>query len=176
MPAILPRASFTIVEAPIARLLAKYGLELRDFFRGRQHLRGKMEWKSLPGALARRFERDERVLRRLLSAYDELFEGLDHTLSGALRSAERKMLYQFAKLKAKAGRAEGFRTGVLDRHERILVDSLYPHRGSQERSLCALPFLAAYGLEFLDDLARFSSTYGSNDGSSCAYQHHVLVL
>jgi bacillithiol biosynthesis cysteine-adding enzyme BshC len=176
MPVILPRASFTIVEAPVARLLAKYGLELRDFFPGRQYLRGKMERKSLPSALARRFERDEKALRRLLSAYGEPLEGLDHTLTGALQSTERRMLYQFAKLKAKTGRAEGFRTGVLDRHERILLDSLYPHRGLQERTLSALPLLAAYGLELLDDLARFSSTYSSSDGSRCAYQHHVLVL
>ena len=34
------------------------------------------------------------------------------------------MLHQFAKLKGKAGRAENFRTGVLDRHERIILDAL----------------------------------------------------
>src|SRR3984893_7912756 len=32
MPVILPRASFTIIEAPIARLLLKYGLDIRDLF------------------------------------------------------------------------------------------------------------------------------------------------
>ena len=41
MPAILPRASFTIVEAPVANLLRKYDIDLRDFFRGRQHLRAE---------------------------------------------------------------------------------------------------------------------------------------
>jgi bacillithiol biosynthesis cysteine-adding enzyme BshC len=176
MPVILPRASFTIIEAPIARLLLKYGLDIRDFFLGRQHLRRKMERKSLPSALGRRFERDEKVFRRLLTGYEHPFEDLDRTLIGALRLAERKMLYQFAKLKAKAGRAEGVRTGDLDRHERILVDSVYPHRGLQERSLCALPFLAAYGLELLDDLARRSSTYAASEASSCGYRHHILVL
>ncbi len=86
------------------------------------------------------------------------------------------MLYQFEKLKGKVSRAENMRTGVLDRHERILLDSLYPHRGLQERSLCALPFLAEYGLEFLDDLARVSPAPGSAENSLCAQQHHVLVL
>jgi bacillithiol synthase len=176
MPVILPRASFTIVEAPIAGLLLKYGLDIRDFFLGRQHLRGKMERKSLPSALRRRFERDEKIVRRLLAGYDEPFERLDRTLLGSLRLAERKMLYQFANLKAKAGRAESLRTGVLDRHERILVDSVYPHRGLQERSLCALPFLAAYGLELLDDLARRSSPNAAGEASSCGYRHQILVL
>jgi bacillithiol synthase len=176
MPAILPRASFTIVEAPIARLLSKYSLDVRDVFRGRQYLRAKMEMQSLPRALARRFEKDEKTIRRLLSSYEAPIKTLDMTLTGSLQSAELKMLYQFGKLKAKAGRAEGLRTGVLDRHECILVDSLYPNHGLQERSLCGLPFLAAYGKEFFEELAKLISMPPVSEGSSCSFQHHVLFL
>jgi len=176
MPVIFPRASFTIVEAPVARLLGKYGFDVCDVFRGRQHLRAKLEMQTLPKALARRFEKDEKALRRMLSAYANPIKTLDATLTGALQSAERKMLYQFTKLKAKAGRAEGLRTGVLDRHERILVDSLYPYRGLQERSLCGLPFLAAYGTELLDGLSRLVSVFPSSDGSCHAFQHHIVLL
>ena len=176
MPAILPRASFTIVQPAVANLLEKYGLDLRDFFQGRQHLRKKMESKALPSDLARRFDTDEEALRGLLKNYQEPFKKLDPSLLGMLESSESKMLYQFAKLKGKAAEAENFRTGVLDRHERILVDSLYTHRGLQERTLCALPFLAEYGLEFLDDLMRASPAPGSTEASSCAQQHHVVVL
>ncbi|MFY9801866.1 MAG: bacillithiol biosynthesis cysteine-adding enzyme BshC [Candidatus Acidiferrales bacterium] len=183
MPAILPRASFTIIEPPIARLLKKYNLEFRDVMRGRQHLRARMEAKSLPPALARRFEKDEKSLRKLLSAYRKPFERLDGTLNGALALAERKVLHQFLKLKSKAGRAENFRTGVLDRHERMLVDALYPHKGLQERTLAALPWLAAYGPEFLDELAQLSavgvisaapSEKRSAKATPCAHQHHVV--
>jgi len=122
--------------------------------RGRQRLRARMEQKSLPRTLARRFEADEKALRRLIKAYRNPLKKLDRTLVGALDSAERKMLHQLLKLKSKAGRAENLRTGVLDRHERILLDALYPHRGLQERSLSPVPWLAAYGPALLDDLAR----------------------
>jgi bacillithiol biosynthesis cysteine-adding enzyme BshC len=176
MPAILPRASFTIVQPPVANLLEKYGLEMRDFFQGRQHLRKKMEVKALPADLANSFDADEKAIRRLLGAYEEALKKLDPSLLGVLQSTESKMLYQFTKLKGKAAEAENFRTGVLDRHERILLDSVYPHRGLQERSLCALSFLAEYGLAFLDDLARASPAPGSAEPSLCAQQHHVLVL
>ena len=189
MPAILPRASFTLVEPPIARLLKKYGLDFRDLMRGRQHLRGRMEMKSLPRALAGRFAADEKALRRLLAAYRKPLAHLDRTLTGALDSAERKILHQFLKLKGKAGRAENFRTGILDRHERILVDALYPHRGLQERTLSALPALAAYGPELLDDLASVSVISGpdvepvvsgdeeaSTKAQPCSHQHHVLFM
>jgi bacillithiol synthase len=183
MPAILPRASFTIIEPPVARLLKKYGLDFRDVIRGRQHLRARMEMKSLPRALAGRFEKDEKSLRKLLAAYQKPLERLDGTLAGALGLAERKILHQFLKLKSKAGRAENFRTGVLDRHERMLLDALYPHRGLQERTLSALPWLAAYGPEFLDDLSELSAIGASGaapvdersaNATPCAHQHHVL--
>jgi bacillithiol biosynthesis cysteine-adding enzyme BshC len=183
MPAILPRASFTIIEPPVARLLKKYDLDFRDVIRGRQHLRERMEAKSLPHALARRFEKDEKSLRKLLAAYQKPLERLDGTLTGALGLAERKILHQFLKLKSKAGRAENFRTGVLDRHERMLLDALYPHRGLQERTVSALPWLAAYGPEFLDDLAELSAIGASGaapadkrsaKATPCAHQHHVL--
>ncbi|MGB0035523.1 MAG: bacillithiol biosynthesis cysteine-adding enzyme BshC [Candidatus Acidiferrales bacterium] len=173
MPAILPRESFTLVDPPIARLLKKYDLEVRDVFRGRQHLRAKMEQKSLPRALSRRFEADEKTLRKLLKAYRNPLKRLDRTLLGALDSAERKILHQFLNLKEKSGRAENLRTGILDRHERILLDSLYPHKDLQERTLCLLPALAAFGSELLD---RLREACRPGDDSSRGHQHRILFL
>jgi bacillithiol biosynthesis cysteine-adding enzyme BshC len=168
MPAILPRAGFTLIDPPIARLLKKYGLEIRDVFRGRQYLRKLMERKSLPRRLASRFDVDEKFLRRILNKYRKPFERLDRTLMGALDSSGRKMLHQLLKLKEKAGRAQNLRTGVLDRHERMILDALYPHRDLQERTLSALPWLATYGPELLDQLREHSNL--------SAPQHHLLFL
>jgi len=168
MPAILPRAGFTLVGPGVARLLKKYGLDVRDVLRGRQHLRARMEQKSLPRALVRRFETDEKALKKVMNFYRKKLEKLDRTLVGALDSTERKILYQFTKLKGKAGRAETFRTGVLDMHVRLLLDALYPHHDLQERRLCALPFIAANGPQFFDELARAADL-------ACP-QHHVLFL
>ncbi len=176
MPAILPRSSFTIVEPPIARFLAQYGLDLRDLLAGRQLLRSKMEQKSLPGALAARFDAGEEELRRLIKSFEEPLATLDSTLVESLRAAEGKMLHQFGQIKAKVARAENFRSGVLDRHERILLDSLCPNGELQERTLCALPLLAAYGPGLLDNLASLSSVGDADGGRSCASQHQILFL
>ena len=176
MPAILPRASFTIVEQPIARFLAQYQLELRDFLRGPQYVRTHMEQKALPEALVARFDKGEAELDTLLKSYREPLGRLDSTLLEALDVAERKMLYQFVQLKAKVARAENFRSGVLDRHERILLDALYPNGELQERTLSALPFIAAYGPAFLDELGELASVAGAESVRSCVYQHHVLFL
>ncbi|HEX4076068.1 MAG TPA: bacillithiol biosynthesis cysteine-adding enzyme BshC [Candidatus Acidoferrales bacterium] len=176
MPAVLPRASFTIVEQPIARFLAQYGLEVRDFLRGSQHIRTQMEQKALPDVLVARFDKGEEEISALLKSYREPLGRLDATLLEALEVAERKMLYQFSQLKAKVARAENFRSGVLDRHEKILLDALYPNGELQERTLSALPFIAAYGPAFLDDLAALASVAGAESARSCVYQHHVLFL
>jgi bacillithiol synthase len=176
MPAILPRSSFTLVEPPVARVLSKYSLDLRDVFRGPQHVRAVMEQKAIPNALARRFESDEEKLRAMLKSYADSIEKLDQTLLGTLEAIEEKMLYQFTKLKEKVGRAENFRTGLLDDHQAAIFDSLYPNHELQERTLSALPFLALYGPELLDELTRLSSIPDSTEGRSCACQHHMLFL
>ena len=176
MSAVLPRASFSIVEPPIARFLKQYDLNFRDILGGPQHLRARMEQKSLPSALSSRFDESEKALRDILKSYEEPLARLDSTLVEALRASEGKILHQIGQLKGKVARAENFRSGVLDRHERILLDSLYPHGGLQERTLCLLPLLAANGTGLLDELTRLASIAGSADGSSCAHQHHVLFL
>jgi bacillithiol synthase len=176
MPAILPRASFTIVKPPIARFLAQYGLEIRDILAGPQHLRAKMEQKSLSAALSSQFEESEAAIRAMLKAYEEPLGRLDSTLLDALHAYEGKMLYLIEQLRGKVARAENFRSGILDRHERILLDSLYPNGGLQERTLCALPLLASVGPSLLDELTRLSSIADSAGSAFCANQHHVLFL
>ena len=44
MPAILPRAGFTLIESHVARLMKKYGLSLADVFEGRQRVRAVGGW------------------------------------------------------------------------------------------------------------------------------------
>jgi len=173
MPAILPRESFTLIEPGIARILQKFELHLPDFFEGRQTVRAKMERKALPGGLSQRFDSGEAALLELLETFRAPLKNLDPTLLGTLDAVHEKMLYQFLKLKGKAGEAENLRTGVLDRKERLLFDSLYPHHALQERSLSLLPFLATYGTALLDELGRFC---GPGAAAEHTPQHHILFL
>jgi bacillithiol biosynthesis cysteine-adding enzyme BshC len=168
MPAILPRAGFTLVEPHVARLLKKYSLEFSEVLRGRQLVRKKMEREALPSGLRNTFARGEKDLQKLLRSLRTPLSKLDPTLLGALGTAEKKMLYQFEKLRAKAGRAQNFRTGLLDQHEHILLDSLFPHHGLQERSLNLLPFLARHGRGLLDELLHRCHVRNA--------QHQVLFL
>jgi bacillithiol biosynthesis cysteine-adding enzyme BshC len=153
-PAVLPRAGFTLVTAHVANLLNKYNVDVRDVFAGRQKLRAKMEAEVLPRELTERFAEGERKLQGLLESLREPLAKLDQTLAGALDTAAEKMLYQFNSVRSKAGRAEGFRSGVLDTHEREITSLLLPNNELQERSLSLLPFLAAEGSDLLNQLDR----------------------
>jgi len=168
MPAILPRASFTLMEPTVMRALKKYDLDFDDVLHGRQRVRRKMELNYLSRGMVAKFARDERALKRILGGYRAPLVRLDKSLAAALYTVERKILYQFEKLRGKAGRAENFRTGVLDRHEKEILGGLFPHHGLQERTLCLLPFLARHGMELLDRLA-------SELKEPCA-GHRVVVL
>src|SRR5208282_4803096 len=150
MPAVLPRAGFTLIEPHVARLFRKYGLDVGDVLRGRQHLRRRLERESVPRSLARQMSTGERNLRRYLTRIRKPLRKLDPTLSGALDISERKMLYQLEKLRTRAGRAADRREELLDHHERILCEAIAPHHDMQERTLCALPILARHGLGLLD--------------------------
>jgi uncharacterized protein YllA (UPF0747 family) len=168
MPVVLPRASFTMVDAHSARLLRKYNLEFSDVLQGKARLRARMEGELLPKALSRRFETGEKALQKMLRELREQVTRVDQTLGGAMDTAESKMLFQFSKLKEKAAHAMGMRTSILDGHERELIAQLYPGGELQERHHCFLPMLASQGMEVLDELTRRIKLGGA--------KHQVLYL
>lgn len=168
MPVILPRASFTLVDAHAVRLLRKYELEFSDVLMGSAKLRTKMEGRLLPETLTRRFDTGEKSLQKMLTDLREQVTRLDPTLGGAMDTAESKMLFQFSKLKEKAAHALAIRSSILDAHERELIAHLYPNGELQERHHCFLPTLAAQGMELLDELRHRIKLGGA--------QHQVLYL
>jgi bacillithiol synthase len=151
-PAVLPRAAYTIVNGYVANLLKKYQLDVPGVLAGRHRLRAKLEAEVLPKTLSRRFAAGEKKLQQIVEGLREPLGKLDQTLLGALDNAAEKMLYQFNSVRGKASRAEGFRTGVVEGHEREITGLLLPNGELQERSLCFLPFLAAEGRQLLDSL------------------------
>jgi bacillithiol biosynthesis cysteine-adding enzyme BshC len=151
-PAILPRASFTLVPSHVSNLLKKYNLNVSDVLQGRHKLRARLESEAIPQALTARFDEGEQTIKAIVEGLREPVAKLDQTLLGALDTASEKMLHQFNGLRAKAGRAEGFRTGVLNTHENEIATWLFPENALQERSFGLLTFLAAEGPELLHHL------------------------
>jgi bacillithiol biosynthesis cysteine-adding enzyme BshC len=166
-PAILPRAGFTLIPANVGNLLKKYNLDIQDIFGGRHRLHARMEAEALPHALTERFEQGEKTIQSAIESLREPLGKLDQTLLGALDNASEKILYQFSGLRGKAGRAEGFRSGVLNTHETEIAGALLPNNALQERSLSFLPFLSAHGGELL---ARLDQMIKIGTGEHCVVE------
>lgn len=154
MPVIVPRASFTLLEPQVERLVDRYKIRVKDHvLRGGQILRKQIEKMSLPKGLDERFSVSAAELRKLLTSLRKPIEKLDPTLTGAAETSARKISYQLEKLRGKVARARDFRDGVLSRHEQTIRENLFPGNHLQEREMSLLPFLAKHGADLLDTLA-----------------------
>jgi bacillithiol synthase len=167
MPVMLPRSGFTLVDAKANKLLRRYGLRVEDVWAGSQGLRHKMEQESVPGALSKSFDRDQKQIANMLTRLGKQIGKLDPTLRGTVERARKRIEYQIEKLRRKAGRAHDQKTGLISFHEQYLESLLYPHKGPQERELCLLPFLARWGAGGLGELQKLST--GKKLG------HHFIV-
>jgi bacillithiol biosynthesis cysteine-adding enzyme BshC len=167
MPVVLPRAGFTVVDAKANKLLRRYGLRIEDVWAGSQGLRHKMESKSLPSSLAKKFDRDQKLIAKMLAQLGKQIGKLDPTLKGTVERARNRIEYHIDKLRRKAGRAQDQKSGLIAEHGRYLESLLYPHKSLQSRELCLLPFLARWGAGGLGELQKLST--GKKIG------HHFVI-
>jgi len=158
MPVILPRAAYTILDAKAEKLLRRYGLKVEDVWRGSQELRRKMETSSVPPTLGKNFDKTVKEFARMLAQLKKQIVRLDPTLGGAVETAQKKIAFQFEKLKRKTGKAQALKTGLIAAHQEFLESLLYPHKMLQSRELCFLPFLASWGMGGLKELQSLSAS------------------
>ena len=167
MPVMLPRAGFTLVDAKADKLLRRYRLTVEDVWAGSQGLRHKMESRSVPGSLAKNFERNQTQIAKMLAQLGKQIEKLDPTLKGTVERARKRIEFHIDKLRRKAGRAQDNKAGLILAHEQYLESLLNPHKGLQERELCLLPVLGRWGAGGLSELQRLST--GKKIG------HHFII-
>lgn len=169
MPVMLPRSGFTLVDAKAAKLLCKYNLTVEDVWAGSQDLRHKMEGASVPKALAKSFEKDQKQIQKMLMRLGKQIAKLDPTLRDTVERTQKRIDFHLEKLRRKAGKAQDRKSGLISSHEQYLESLLHPHKALQSRELCLLPFLARWGAGGLSELQRLST--GKKIG-----HHYILQL
>ena len=152
MPRVVPRASITVIEKRIQKLLAKYRLEFRDLFHGSRPLMKQIVESTVNEEVGARFDRLEGEFYDRLGEMEEPLKAVDPTLVGALGTTRKKIQYQLENLRAKFVGAESRQREILTRQVDSLLRTLYPSRGLQERQINIFHFLSRYGPEFLEEL------------------------
>ena len=146
---VVPRFSATLVEPRIQRLLDRYQVCLADTFHGSEHLREVLAKRCIPPDLAAHFDSASNTLASSLDALTVSLRQLDPTLLDAATKARSKMTHQLERLRARAARAQLRRNQEISGHAGQLMNSLYPHKGLQEREIGGITYLARYGTGLL---------------------------
>lgn len=149
---IMPRFSATVIESKVGKLLNRYDLQFSDLYHGTEVLAEKLAQKTLPPEVDELFRSALAVVTQTMAGTKDALEKLDPTLVEAAERATSKMRYQVGRLHRRAARAALLRTHVLSRHAGEIMNSLYPEKSLQERTVGGAHFLSKYGLEFIDSL------------------------
>ena len=152
MPVIFPRASFTLLDGSLNKLLGKYALTLPDVLAVKQALRDKMASRFWPADLTEVFRKASSRLEEDLQAVRTSLAKLDPTLADAADNSGRKMLYQLSTLERKATASIQNRSEQIERDALRLENSLFPNKTPQERLYSGISYLARYGPDFLTEL------------------------
>lgn len=151
MPVVYPRESFTLVEPPIARIMAKQGLTLEDvFFRLDERKQELLEREDRLG-IGRLFAEFRASFGSQYAALIEQVLKLDPHLSQVAEENRRQIAVQINKLEEKARQQHRKNCEVALRQFERLKATLIPG-GPQERAVSVLPYLAKYGPDLVQRL------------------------
>ena len=162
-PVLTPRASLTLVEPSLAKLLKRFGWDLPDLDAGVDTLASSITTGDASG--------DESGLEGLIAEVEEQLQTLTATVKVGdpqmVRAVERtkgKVRDELSKLLSKLRNSRQNREGTGMRQIRRVTNSLRPKGRPQERVLSVLPFLAAHGPELADLLIEAADPFTTGHG------------
>ncbi len=149
MPRIYPRATATIVEERLERILEKYEMDALGFLRAPDQADRKVIDMVSGIKIDEMFDS---AISRLNDQCNELKFGInyiDSTLLGALETTRSKMEGNMQALKEKVTAAQSRKHEAALRQIQKVSNTLYPNKNFQERELNAIHFMNKHGLEFV---------------------------
>lgn len=153
MPAVLPRATFTILDDGAAKLLERYRLTPTDCFVPAAELEEQIAASLAPAELHGAFARSTQEIETAMRRMERRLSDFDPSLQTSFSLSAKKIRYQLEKIEAKTARESMRRNATAQRHAAYLSGLLYPNRSPQERVYGVLPFLAKFGENFVDRVA-----------------------
>ncbi len=150
MPVIYPRASVTVVESSVRRVLDKYDLDVASAGEDLERLFQRLVLASTD--VERVFAPAGQGIKEAMQALRPGVESVDPTLGRSVEAAHAGMQKELSRLRSRAIRAEKRKHEELRAQLARVQHNLYPGGKLQERTLPALYFLNKYGPAFLDFL------------------------
>lgn len=152
MPAVLPRAAFTLIDERTRRLMERFDISLADCLRGEEAVLERVAQRLTPRRLQDRMEETAAEIASRLEGLRVELEEFDPTLGEAMKRSAAKIAYQLEKMQRKAARAALKKSAEAEEQARHAFRLASPARQLQERHYSFLPFLAKYGLRIVDEI------------------------
>jgi bacillithiol biosynthesis cysteine-adding enzyme BshC len=154
MPVLFPRASLTVVEPRIERLMRAHGLSFGEAISLGTRLASEVSRRAIPEALASRIDA---ARSSIAAAYGGLVDDVDRLDHSLRRTVELQAAYSARRLdivEKKAARAMLRRDAEVGRQAAALAGALAPRGGLQERTLCPVAFAARGGMDVAARIAH----------------------
>jgi len=151
-PVFVPRASMTLVDPTMQRLLTRFSLDLPDLDQPPEKLAEKYLKSDDGDVLEDALDTLQARLRSDLDAIGQRLGALDSSMLGALDRARTKSLEEIERLQQKVRNARQNREGTGIKQLRRLCNTLRPRSRIQERVLGPLAYLVTYGPALADAL------------------------
>ncbi len=153
-PIIYPRASVTIIEEKVEKILARFSLEPPEFFGDLEFLKQQVAEQISDLKAEEFFSTASRSIHESLDQLKPALQSIDPTLLPALNHTLEKIHSHLNVLKEKTISAQKKQHEVALRQIDKAGMNLFPGGNFQERQINILYFLNKYGLEFLRWLFR----------------------
>lgn len=166
MPIIYPRASMTLIEPGIDRILDKFQLQVRDFWAPVEPLISRFARERLPESLLRTLQTYRNEWPQAVRALKPQIRQVDPTVEAMADSTAGRVAHALEQLEKKIVQAGRRQHDIIAQQLRKASASLYPEGNLQERVLNPTSFLVKYGPIFIERLYEVMDIAGF---------HHQLV-
>ncbi|MBI2429286.1 MAG: bacillithiol biosynthesis cysteine-adding enzyme BshC [Ignavibacteriales bacterium] len=168
MPIIYPRASVTIVEEKVQKVLEKYSLDLIELFGDAESIIAKVSDQVSEVKVDTLFES---LNNRITDAINEARFGIqqiDPTLNGSIDTTLQKFQQQMEVLKQKTQKAQQQKEEISLKQIKKAAMNIFPNGNFQEREFSVVQYLNKYGPDFVKWI--------SNEISIDKFQHQVINI
>jgi bacillithiol biosynthesis cysteine-adding enzyme BshC len=148
MPIVYPRATATILEDKINKVLEKYSLSIPDLAGDLDSVLTKISEQVAEVKVDGLFEMMNEKIRAAVVEASFGIQQIDPTLKGAVDSTTQKFEQQLQGLKEKTAKAQQQKQEVSLKQIRKAAATIFPNENFQEREFTVLQFMNKYGLEF----------------------------
>ncbi len=162
MPPVFPRASATILEHRIAKVMERYQLTLSDAFSNFEVVMKKALTAANPENIPGEFEKATEDIKTAIERLDPLIVRVDATLKGAMDSTISRMLHHLQHLQEKTTTAYRRKNEQVLQQTKKFQQSIFPNRDLQERVLNFSYFYNKHGEEFIELLFRELPAYAKS--------------